>query len=507
MIKMQLVDGEVVVTKVMADRLKDPNLYDKIAVDKGLVDLIGTIENAEGELELVDGDALEELQGNNKMLHEELRKSVDREKKWKRLVEEAQEETRLVKEETRQQMLEEQEQQISQLQAQWVNTLAEQDASAPKITDDDKQAQLQITLAEQLEKEMSELRLQMEQEQNDKLLSLELSWKTLLEERDMKLQEAEATLEATLREKEAMSTRMNEAEESWKATITEVEETAQKEKEELESRMEERLKISAETVAVELGEALQGRLDEMKDEATKSTEKEALRLQLNEEKEQALVAVETTWKATLHEVEEKAEKDKEDMQVLLGEGETLKQKVEEIELEKQSTMSKLEEEGQAKIAEVEAKWQGIFQEATGKAVHIESVDDAKAVIAEIIKDKEREHGDIIRQIEDAHLSEKTAAEAKFLEQEKMVNDMLGKLEKLESREVDVREHFNTSAAKLESQLRPLRQKEVCTVARDFALSCYSENSTKPLRCSEAVMKYMQCVDAERIALLQKNASS
>merc|ERR1719230_1506590 len=129
----------------------------------------------------------------------------------------------------------------------------------------------------------------------------------------------------------------------------------------------------------------------MKDEATKSTEKEALRLQLNEEKEQELVAVETTWKATLHEVEEKAEKDKEDMQVLLGEGETLKQKVEEIELEKQSTMSKLEEEGQAKIAEVEAKWQGIFQEATGKAVHIESVDDAKAVIAEIIKDKEREH--------------------------------------------------------------------------------------------------------------------
>merc|ERR1712136_508359 len=165
MIKMQLVDGEVVVTKVMADRLKDPNLYDKIAVDKGLVDLIGTIENAEGELELVDGDALEELQGNNKMLHEELRKSVDREKKWKRLVEEAQEETRLVKEETRQQLLEEQEQQISQLQAQCVNTLAEQGASAPKMTDDDKQAQLQITLAEQLEKEMSELRLQMEQEQ------------------------------------------------------------------------------------------------------------------------------------------------------------------------------------------------------------------------------------------------------------------------------------------------------------------------------------------------------
>jgi len=504
---MQLVDGEVTVTKVLADRLKDPDLYDKIGVDKALVDLIGTIEktieNSEGELELVPGEALEELQGSNQVLHEELRKSVDREKKWKLLVEEAV----AKEEEMREQMLKEQEQKISQLQAQWIDTLAEKDASTLAVSDDDKQGQYQTVLAEQLEKEKSSLRLQMEEEQSKKLLTLETSWKTLLEERDNKLQETQATLEATLREKEALCSKMDEAEKSWKVTITEMEETAQKEKEEIESQIEERLKISAETVAVELGEALQGRLDEMKDEVNISTEKEALRVQLNEEKEQELVAVETTWKATLHEVEEKAEKEKEDIQVLLGEGEVLKQKVEEIEVEKQSTLDKLEEEAQAKMAEVEAKWQDIFREATGKAVHIGSVDDAKAVIAELIQEKEREHGDIIRQIEDAHLSEKTAAEAKFLEQERMVNEMLGKLEKLESREVDVRQQFNTSAAKVESQLRPLRQKEVCTVARDLALSCYSENSTKPLRCSEAVMKYMQCVDAERIALLQRNAAS
>merc|ERR1719427_333722 len=105
-------------------------------------------------------------------------------------------------------------------------------------------------------------------------------------------------------------------------------------------------------------------------------EKDALRAQLNQEKEEELVEVESTWKATLHQVEEKAQKEKDDIQVLLGEGETLKQKVEEIEIEKQSTLSKLEEEGQAKLAEVEAKWQEIFREATGKAVHIGTVDEA-----------------------------------------------------------------------------------------------------------------------------------
>ena len=44
------------------------------------------------------------------------------------------------------------------------------------------------------------------------------------------------------------------------------------------------------------------------------------------------------------------------LQVLLGEGEALKQKVEEIEAEKQTTLHQLEEEGQLKLAEVEAKW-------------------------------------------------------------------------------------------------------------------------------------------------------
>merc|ERR1719427_1808512 len=53
-------------------------------------------------------------------------------------------------------------------------------------------------------------------------------------------------------------------------------------------------------------------------------EKEALRAQLNQEKEEELVEVESTWKATLHQVEEKAQKEKDDIQVLLGEGETWK---------------------------------------------------------------------------------------------------------------------------------------------------------------------------------------
>merc|ERR1712013_544043 len=155
-------------------------------------------------------------------------------------------------------------------------------------------------------------------------------------------------------------------------------------------------------------------------------EKEALRAQMTADREEELAAVETTWKATLHDVEERAQREKDDIQVLLGEGEALKQKVEEIEA---GWIAKLEE-------------------------------------------KELEHGDRVRSLEDAHLDAKQVADAKLVEQDIMVNKMLQKLEKLETREVDVREKFNTSAEKVESQLRPLRQKEVCTASRDVALGCY-----------------------------------
>jgi len=585
MINMQMDNGDVKVTEVMAEHLEkhgyiDPNL--QILVDfedwKATRPVAELLKEKGPRVAIVDQEELEELvqereeqrvriekiRGTHKRLQEEhqslvseqkklynqLQNVADTEEKWRTIVEETSEKE---KQGMREKMLAEQEHKISQLQAQWLEALAKEESSAATEGSAGLDSKYQVMLAQQLEEEKAALRLQLEQEQSEKLQSLETlleenkelrahielsgsgnalevetKWKTLLEEaestrskeleeKDNKLQEAVATLDATLQEKEALRLKLEEAEVSWNATIGEVERKVHEEKEDIERQMEERLKITAETVAVELGEALQGRLEEM-NEANNTTvtelEKDALRAQLNQEKEEELVEVETTWKATLHQVEEKAQKEKDDIQVLLGEGETLKQKVEEIEIEKQSTLSKLEEEGQVKLAEVEAKWQEIFREATGKAVHVGTVDDAKAVIAELeagwsakMEEREREHGDILRKMEDDHLSEKNAADAKFLEQEKMVNEMLGKLQKLESREVDVRQSFNTSAAKVESQLRPLRQREVCTGSRDAVLSCYSEHSSQPLRCSEAVKKFMQCVDVERIALLQRNAAS
>merc|ERR1712013_329427 len=445
------------------------------------------------------------------------------EEKWKKLIQETAEKER---ENVRNEMLVEQEEKMSQLQAQWVEALSEKEAVGGE--NGDFLSKYQTMLEEQLEIEKANLRLQLEEEHSEKLRSLESSWRATLEEneqlvanstltqqdatgeskwkslleeaqkvhaeevaeKDRKLEAAEVTLTATMEGAENLRLKMEEAETTWKMTVGE---------------MEERLKLSAETVSVELGDSLQGRLEQ---------EKEALRAQMAADREEELAAVETTWKATLHDVEERAQREKDDIQVLLGEGEALKQKVEEIEAEKQTTLHQLEEEGQLKLAEVEAKWQEIFREATGKAVHVSTADDAKAVIAEIeagwiakLEEKELEHGDRVRSLEDAHLDAKQVADAKLVEQDIMVNKMLQKLEKLETREVDVREKFNTSAEKVESQLRPLRQKEVCTASRDVALGCYSEHSGQPLRCSQAVKKFMECVDAERIALLQRSATS
>merc|ERR1712013_750652 len=429
------------------------------------------------------------------------------EEKWKKLIQETAEKER---ENVRSEMLLEQEEKMSQLQAQWVEALSEKEAVGGE---GDLLSKYQTMLEEQLEVEKAKLRLQLEEEHSEKLKSLESSWRATLEEneqlvanstpgeskwkslleeaqkvhaeevaeKDRKLEAAEVTLSATMEEAESLRLKMEEAETTWKMTVGEMEERVVRERENLEKEMEERLKLSAETVSVELGENLQGRLEQAMTEGS-NIEKEALRAQMTADREEELAAVETTWKATLHDVEERAQREKDDIQVLLGEG--------------------------------EAKWQEIFREATGKAVHVSTADDAKAVIAEIeagwiakLEEKELEHGDRVRSLEDAHLDAKNVADAKLVEQDIMVNKMLQKLEKLETREVDVREKFNTSAEKVESQLRPLRQKEVCTASRDVALGCYSEHSGQPLRCSQAVKKFMECVDAERIALLQRSATS
>ena len=57
--------------------------------------------------------------------------------------------------------------------------------------------------------------------------------------------------------------KIEEAETTWKMTVGEMEERVVRERENLEKEMEERLKLSAETVSVELGENLQGRLEQV----------------------------------------------------------------------------------------------------------------------------------------------------------------------------------------------------------------------------------------------------
>ena len=49
--------------------------------------------------------------------------------------------------------------------------------------------------------------------------------------------------------------------------------------------------------------------------ANQIQEKEALRAQMAADREEELAAVETTWKATLHDVEERAQREKDDIQV------------------------------------------------------------------------------------------------------------------------------------------------------------------------------------------------
>jgi len=553
MINMQMQDGEVKVTEMVAERLHENGYVDpdlRVMVDQEEWQATRAVNMfLQDGYHLVHPSKLEELVQEREdqrerinQLQTKVENAVNKnEVKWKRLIEETAQKER---ENVRQQMLAEQEQKMSQLQAQWLEALSQRDAIDEVISGENAELleKYQKMLAEQLEVEKAMLRSQMEQEHTKKLQSMESSWRSTLEDEQLsvdtqlqqnqeeleakwkkileeaentymqeiqakssKLEEAELTLSATLKEKDELSSKLEEAQTTLGVTIGNLEEKAMRDRESVEREVEERLRTSAETVAVELGESLQERLEQ---------EKEALRAQLTQEKEEELAAVESTWKATLHDVEERAQKEKDDLQVLLGEGEVLKQRVEAIEQEKLSTLGQLEEEGLLKQAEVEAKWQEIFREATGKAIHVSSVDDAKAVISEIeaewvakIEETERKHDDEVRTLQDAHLKAKNDADLLLEEQVNVVNDMQQKLEKLQSRQVDVREQFNTSAEKVENQLRPLRQKEVCTGSRDVALNCYSEHGTQPLRCSQAVKKFMECVDAERIALLRKVGGS
>lgn len=344
-------------------------------------------------------------------------------------------------------------------------------------------------------------------EKNRDVVEVEKKYKEMLVEQ---LQHETESLR--LLHEQQIAERILSVEEEWKSKLQEAEEKSLRERAEMSKEMEERLRSSAETVTVELGDALNVRLQE---------EKGLLRLQLEQEMQEKLEEAEAVWKVTLQDAEEKARKeimsiemeteDKLKRELISMEAEdAINLKIEAIENEKKMLLAQIEEEGRTQLKEVEIKWQEIIREATGRAVHISSADDLKSVIDEIetswavkVEQKERDHDVVIKEMADSHSIQKSQADEKITEQEIRVNVMLEKLHALESREEDVRKQYTISAEKVESQLRPLRQHEVCVKPRDVALDCYNEHTSQPLRCSEAVKKFMECVDTERIALLQK----
>ncbi|XP_029912023.1 MICOS complex subunit mic25a [Myripristis murdjan] len=81
-------------------------------------------------------------------------------------------------------------------------------------------------------------------------------------------------------------------------------------------------------------------------------------------------------------------------------------------------------------------------------------------------------------------------------------EQLAQLEKRNmERFKESKEQFHEAASKTEVNVRPRNTEPVCPGLQAQILSCYRENRSETLRCSDLAKEYIQCIDAAKKSLL------
>ncbi|KAM6924931.1 MICOS complex subunit mic25a-like [Xenentodon cancila] len=144
--------------------------------------------------------------------------------------------------------------------------------------------------------------------------------------------------------------------------------------------------------------------------------------------------------------------------------------------------------------------QAILKDELAKVAQTER-ESAKEELAKAVT-KERQH--IRQEAEKAkqlaqHLQKKDlqlkALDAFYKEQ-------LAQLEKKNlERYEDSKKQFQQAASKTESNIRSRNTTAVCPGLQEQILSCYKENGSQTLKCSDLAKEYMQCINAAKKNLL------
>lgn len=74
-------------------------------------------------------------------------------------------------------------------------------------------------------------------------------------------------------------------------------------------------------------------------------------------------------------------------------------------------------------------------------------------------------------------------------------DMLSKFSK---REKELKDEFNHSVQELECKIKPLQQSPICHDKQSKVLECYKLHKQQPLKCSQEVKDFAQCVQSARL---------
>ncbi|XP_002158792.3 MICOS complex subunit MIC19 isoform X1 [Hydra vulgaris] len=92
-------------------------------------------------------------------------------------------------------------------------------------------------------------------------------------------------------------------------------------------------------------------------------------------------------------------------------------------------------------------------------------------------------------------------EAKLVEKEAELDNVKNELHK---KLVNLSDEFDRGVKEIEDKINPLQQKSVCNESLGLVLSCYKANNGKPLRCSQEVKDFMNCVQETRVKQMKKN---
>lgn len=448
------------------------------------------MEKYKGELEKWQHELKETIQEKEKLratlVGEEKKKVEDIEAHWNSVLEETKKSTQ---ESLSAQLQAEQQQKVAELEAYYQKLMEETNKKTMEELKDSMTLQYEQQLKETVEKEREALRAELLGKEQEKIASLESL--TISEE---ELRNAKNALYLELEEE--TNQKMKVLEENWKHTL---EEETRKKQEEIRKEVEEEQETRLFEMKMNFLSAYDTQLEE---------EKQRIMIEYLEKEKQTVDAIEHKWVEQMAaETERKLKEAAEQWQLTLLEEES--KVAEAVRMEVEGEQSK-------KVAEVEASCKEAFDqtlESEIEKLRVTNLENEQKLIAEIearwiakLAEKEEEHAVNMKKLQEVHTCANNLATTKILEQEEITSNLAKRVEALQFRRDDVQQQFDTTAKEVNNKITPLKQKAVCVDAREYALSCYRSNPSHPLRCSDEVQNFINCVQEERVNLV-KNAAN